>query len=165
VNNIIKIGLGLALAIVYPFMIGLGIEGFYASPKQAHEVCRELDPNIITTQEEDGRQLVVKDPQTDPTYKQCFDKAQAQVDIYNRNLFLIATAFGFAAIATGTLMFSEKIGPIGPALIFGGLFTIAYGQARSFASLDKRWLFAELVVVFIGIILITYRFLQTTKKK
>ncbi|MDP1710639.1 MAG: hypothetical protein Q8L46_01740, partial [candidate division WWE3 bacterium] len=81
-----------------------------------------------------------------------------------RNLFLITAAFGFAAIATGTLLFSEKIGPVGPGLVFGGLFTILYGTTRSFGSLDKRWLFLELLAVFLGLILVTWRYLRVSKK-
>ena len=163
-NNLIKIGLGLSLAIVYPFMIGFGIEAFFTPPKYPYEICREVDPgNKIENQE--AQKLTVRDPQLDPLYKKCFDEAQEKVDIYNRNLFLTTTAFGFLAIAFGTLLFSEKIGPVGPGLVFGGLFTILYGTARSFRSLDKRWSFAELLVVFIGIIMVTWRYLIVTKKK
>lgn len=162
-NNVIKIGLGLALAIVYPFMIGFGIEAFYTSPKDPYEVCLSQDPNAIAATESEQKFSI--DPKTDPTYKKCFDEAQEIVDIYNKNLFLAATAFAFLAIATGTLLFNEKIGPVGPGLVFGGLFTIFYANARTLRSLDKRLIFAELVIVFIGIIIVTWRYLQASRKK
>ena len=166
-NNLIKIGLGLAVAIVFPFMVGFGIEAFYTSPKQPYEVCRHLDPNSLTPVREGETALAkeYRDPMLDDTYKQCFDNAQKEVDIFSRNLFLIAAAFGFVAIAVGTLLFSEKIGPVGPGLVFGGLFTIAYGTMRSFRSLDKKWIFLELLVVFVGIIIVTWRYLQVNKPK
>lgn len=163
-NNIIKIGLGLALAIVFPFMIGFGIEAFYTSPKQPYELCLEFDPNAKVGNP-DSQQLVARDPKTDPAYKKCFDEAQEKLDIYNRNLFLTSTLFGFLAIAAGTLLFSEKLGPVGPGLVFGGLFTVLYGTARTFRSLDKRWIFIELLIVFVGLILVTWRYLQVNKKK
>lgn len=167
-NALIKIGLGLSIAFVYPFMVGFGIEAFYEQPKYPYEVCRTVDPNsqrLITPDE------IVKpiDPQMDNKYKACFDNAQMQVDIYNRNLFLITAALGFLAIVIGTLLFSERLGPVGPGLVFGGLFTILYGTTRSFSSVDKQWIFVELVAVFVGIILVTWRYIktipQTQKKK
>lgn len=163
-NNLIKIGLGLALAIVYPFMVGFGIEAFYAPPQQAYEICRSADPNNTPVEGANLKTPNYVDPMNNANYKACYDKAQEQVDIHSRNLFLIAAAFGFLAIIVGTLLFSEKLGPVGPGLVFGGLFTILYGTMRSFRSVDKQWIFIELVVVFIGIILVTWRYLKTLKK-
>lgn len=162
-QNIIKIVLGLALAIVYPFMVGSGIEAFYQSPKEPYEICLPLDPNA--KQATDAQRVISVDPKTDPAYKKCFDDTQDVLDIYNRNLFITATLFGFLAIAAGTLLLSEKIGPVGPGLVFGGLLTIFYANARTFRSVDKRWIFIELVIVFVGIILVTWRYLQANKKK
>ncbi len=164
-NTLIKIGLCLSIAIVFPFMVGFGIEAFLTSPKQAYEVCRNIDPTIKLVKSGETVPVAAMDPQNDPKYKQCFDTAQEQVDIYSRNVFLIAGLFGFLAIIIGTLLFSEKIGPVGPGLVFGGLFTILYGTMRSFRSLDKRWIFIELLVVFIGIILVTWRYIKTVNHK
>lgn len=163
-NTLMKIGLGLALAVVYPFMVGFGIEAFYPPPQNAYEECRQLDPNNKIRVDE-SKPINFIDPQTDAKYKECYDKAQEKVDIHSRNLFLIAAGFGFLAIIVGTLLFSEKIGPVGPGLVFGGLFTILYGTMRSFRSVDKQWIFAELVVVFIGIILVTWRYIQIHNHK
>lgn len=157
----ISAGLGLAIAIVFPFMVGFGIEAFYQSPKSPYEVCLDKDPN--TKPAEPTREIAV-DPKTDPTYKNCFDSQQTVVDTYNRNLFLIAAIAAFSAIAAGTLIISEKMGPVGPGLVFGGLFTLLYANARTVSSIDKRWIFTELVFVFFGLIFITTRFLKATIK-
>lgn len=169
-NTLIKIGLGLAVAIVFPLMVGFGIEAFYSSPKQPYELCRTLDPNNQVTPVKSNETTAVvpvvsRDPQLDADYKKCFDDAQKEIDIFSRNLFVIAGAFGFLAIALGTLLFSEKIGPVGPGLVFGGLLTIAYGTSRTFRSLDKKWIFLELLLVFVGIIIVTWRYLQVGKKR
>lgn len=163
---LMRVGLLLCIAIVYPFMIGFGIEAFYIAPKQAYEICRQLDPNnpIPANSIETTPTKTYIDPQNDKKYKTCYDSAQEKYDIYSRNLFLLVAGFGFLAIIVGTLLFSEKIGPVGPGLVFGGLFTILYGTMRSFRSLDKRWIFIELVIVFIGIILITWRYIRTTNR-
>lgn len=163
-NALMKIGLGLALAVVYPFMVGFGIEAFYPPPKQAYDVCRTVDPNAQIKPDE-SKPINYIDPQNNAKYKECYDKAQEKTDIYSRNLFLIAAAFGFLAIIVGTLLFNEKIGPVGPGLVFGGLFTILYGTMRSFRSVDKQWIFVELVIVFIGIILVTWRYIKTVNHK
>lgn len=165
-NSLIKIGLGLALAIVLPFMVGFGYEAFFQSPKQPYELCRHLEPSAkIAKQPQESPEISFRDPMLDADYKKCFDQAQEKIDIYSRNLFLTTTALGFIAIAVGSLLFSEKIGPVGPGLVFGGLFTIVYGTTRSFRSLDKKWIFFELLLVFIGIILVTARFLKVTAGK
>lgn len=163
-NALMKVGLLLCIAIVFPFMIGFGIEAFYSSPKQAYDVCRTSDPNVPVKVGE-TQPVTYIDPQNNAKYKKCFDDAQEKVDIYSRNVFLMAAAFGFLAIIIGTLLFNEKIGPVGPGLVFGGLFTILYGTTRSFRSLDKRWIFVELVIVFIGIILVTWRYVKLLNKK
>lgn len=161
---LIKIGLLLSIAVVYPFMVGFGIEAFYPPPKQAYEVCRTVDPNSMVKPDE-TKAIVSIDPQNDPKYKKCYDSAQEKIDIHNRNLFLIAAGFGFIAIVLGTLLFSEKIGPVGPGLVFGGLFTILYGTMRTFRSLDKQWIFIELLIVFIGILLVTWRYIKSLNRK
>lgn len=163
-NNLIKIGLGLALAIVFPFLVGFGYEAFFPTPKQPYELCRQADPNINIDETPEPQKLIARDPMLNAEYKKCYDNAQEKIDIYNRNLFLTTTAFGFLAIAIGSLLFSEKIGPVGPGLVFGGLFTIVYGTMRSFRTLDKKWLFFELLVVFIGIILVTARYLKVAQQ-
>ena len=162
-HAMIKIGLGLSLAIVFPFMIGFGIEAFYIPPQESYEMCRSVDPNLKALSKQPQTNPI--EPQLDELYKQCYDAAQERVDIYNRNLFLLTTAFGFVAIMIGTLLFSEKLGPVGPGLVFGGLFTILYGTTRSFRSLDKQWIFIELLIVFIGIMLVTWRYIRTLKSR
>jgi len=164
-NNLIKIGLGLALAVVYPFMVGFGIEAFYPPPEHAYQACLPLQPENKLSATDPAQPIPYRDPQSDPQYKQCYDSAQEKHDIYNRNLFLITAALGFFAMAVGALLFSENLGPVGPGLVFGGLFTILYGTGRSFRSIDKRYLFLELLLIFIGIIAITWRYLKTTKQK
>ncbi len=156
-TNAIKVGLLVAVAIIFPLMVGLGIEAFYASPKDPYEKCRSLEPSC------EGKQ-VCPDPMKDPTYKKCYDKQDTVVQAHNRDVFIMTTIIGFVAIAAGALFISEAMGPVAPGLVFGGLLTILYGAVRGFQAVDKRWLFLELVIVLIGLILVTRRYLSITTK-
>lgn len=156
----VKIVLGIAIAVIFPLMVGLGIEAFYSSPENPFDKCRPLDPNAGIKEPVS----VYKDPLTDPAYKKCNDDQQKIVNVYNRNLFIIAIIIGFAAMTAGTLLISEAMGPVSPGLILGGLFTILYASGRSFNAIDKRWLFLIITIVFGGLIYITSRYLKLKVK-
>jgi hypothetical protein len=154
-TTLIKLGLLVAIAVVFPLMVGLGVEAFYPSPKMS-EKCQSIESKYYgekgpTEAEQDAMDKCQKD-------------LEKEMETYNRNAFIPITIIGFIAIAVGALYFSEAMGPVAPGLVFGGLFTILYGAGRSFAAVDKRWLFLELVVVLIGLILVTRRYLQVTAK-
>ena len=162
-NLLVKVGLLAAVAVVFPFMIGLGIEAFYPSPKDPYEVCAEKMP---VYKEGQSRPTEPAYPEADPDYKRCLDDQKAVLNPYNRNVFIMTTIAGFAAIAGGALYFSsEAMGPVAPGLVFGGLFTIMYGAGRSFEAVDKRLLFLELLVVLVGLIFVTRRYLKLTSKQ
>jgi hypothetical protein len=157
-NQIVKIGLGLAVAIIFPLMVGLGVEAFYPSPENQYEKCQPLIKEV-------SKDETVLVPESDPEYKKCLDDQEKVINTYNRNVFIPVTIIGFIAIAVGALYFKESMGPVAPGLVFGGLFTILYGAGRGFTAVDKRWLFLELVVLLIGLIVVTRRFLTTQEKK
>ena len=107
-NLLVKVGLLAAVAVVFPFMIGLGIEAFYPSPKDSYELCAEKMSAYKEGQD--------RAPEADPDYKKCLDDQKAILNPYNRNVFIITTIAGFAAIAVGALYFSsEAMGPVAPS--------------------------------------------------
>src|SRR5882672_577470 len=146
-NQLIKIGLGLAIAIVFPLIVGLGVEAFYPSPKNAYEKCQPVVEKVVVTD------TVKATPAQEPDQK-CLVDQEKVVNTYNRNVFIIVVIIGFIAIAAGTLYFTESIGPVGPGLVFGGLLTIVYGTQRGFTAVDKSWLFIELLILLVGLIAI-----------
>jgi hypothetical protein len=163
VDTLIRTGLAVSLAAVFPLMVGFGIEAFYPSPEQPWQQCEKLVPRERAPR--DPTAVPLRDPMQDPAYRRCQETAQRAVQIYNRNLFLITTLIGFGAIAAGAVLIRERMGPVAPGLVFGGLFTILYGAARSFGDVDKRWLFLELLAVFVGLILVTRRYLATSRQQ
>ena len=154
-HALLRVGLMISIAAVFPLMIGLGIEAFYPGPGSPWEQCRDREPVAPV-----GAPERPVDPMRDADYRRCLEEAERPHQAYNRNFFLITTLVGFAAIAAGALMFGEGMGPIGPGLVFGGLITILYGSGRTLGTVDKRWLFVELLAVFIGLILVTRRYLR-----
>lgn len=154
-STIIKLGLGVAVALIFPLMVGLGIEAFYPSPKSAWDECVNVFPQNINEK---------SIPEQDPTYKACLDEKQKPIDEHNRNVFVVTILIGFVAIAAGALIYREEIAPVMPGLVFGGIITIFYGTARGFEAVDKRWLFLELVVLLLGVIVVTWRYLRFAKK-
>ncbi len=149
----IKVGLLVAIAIVFPLMVGLGTEAFYPSPRMS-EKCESMmeGPGEPTESEE-------------AAINKCDKDFVKEMEPYNRNIFIPLTIIGFVALAAGALFISEAMGPVAPGLVFGGLLTILYSAGRGFGAVDKRWLFLELVVVLIGLILVTRRYLSTEKAK
>jgi len=155
-NNVVKMGLGVAIAVVFPLMVGLGIEAFYPSPKMS-EHCQTLQQgNYGKEGPSDSEQAAMNQCQKD------FDK---EMQTYNRNIFIPITIIGFVALAGGALFLSEAMGPVAPGFVFGGIFTILYGAGRGMDAVDKRWLFLELLIVLAGLILVTRRYLSVAAKK
>jgi hypothetical protein len=155
-TNAIKIGLLAAIAIVFPLMVGLGTEAFYPSPKMSDECQSTIDRSYSS---KDG-----SSESEQATIDKCNKNFEKEMETYNRNIFIPITIIGFVALAGGALFFSEAMGPAAPGLVFGGLLTILYGAVRGFTAVDKRWLFLELLVVLIGLILVTRRYLSITTK-
>ncbi|HEX7456662.1 MAG TPA: hypothetical protein VF303_04330 [Candidatus Nanoarchaeia archaeon] len=154
-NTVVKMGLGVAIAVVFPLMVGLGIEAFYASPKMS-ENCQFLqEGNYGKEGPSDSEQAAMN---------KCNKDFQKENETYNRNVFIPITIIGFVALAGGALFLSEAMGPVAPGFVFGGIFTILYGAGRGMAAVDKRWLFLELLVVLIGLILVTRKYLSVTAK-
>ena len=90
----IKIGLGAAIAVIFPLMVGLGVEAFYQSPKSPYDQCIDKMPAY-----NEKTQVI---PEQDPEYRACIEEKEKPVNEHNRNVFIITTLIGFAAIAAGS---------------------------------------------------------------
>src|SRR3990167_10850414 len=154
-TTLVKLGLLVAIAVVFPLMVGLGVEAFYPSPEM-NEKCQTAMNRPYAKEPTQAEQTAMD---------KCNKDFEKEMETYNRNAFIPITIIGFVALAAGALFISEAMGPVAPGLVFGGLFTILYSAGRGFTAVDKRWLFLELVVVLIGLILVTRRYLQVTAKE
>lgn len=161
-HALLRVGLALSLAVVFPLMIGFGIDAFHPAPNHAYEVCQDRMPDAARPSRPD---VTPRDPMLDPEYKVCYDRAQLAVDRHKRDVLLVTVVLGFGAIAAGALLFREELGPVGPGLVFGGLITILYGAIRAAGAVDKRWIFLELVLAFVGLILVTRRYAAVSRRE
>ena len=155
-NTVVKMGLGVAIAIVFPLTVGLGTEAFYPSPKMSENCQTLMQGNWGKDGPSDSEQATMNQCQKD------FDK---EMETYNRNVFIPITIIGFVALAGGALLLSEAMGPVAPGFVFGGILTILYGAGRGMTAVDKRWLFLELLIVLAGLILVTRRYLSLAAKE
>ena len=160
-HALLRVGLALSIAVVFPLMAGFGIDAFHPAPPHAYEACQEL------LAESQGARPAPepRDPMLDPAYRACHDEAQLAVNRHKRDILLITVVLGFGAIAAGALLFREELGPVGPGLVFGGLITILYGALRASGAVDERWIFVELVAAFVGLILVTRRYVAVTRRE
>src|SRR4030042_6753925 len=102
-NTVVKMGLWLAIAVVFPLMVGLGIEAFYPSP-QMSENCESI------MQRNFGKDGPTEDQQAE--MDKCNKDFQKENETYNRNVFIPITIIGFVALAGGALFLSEAMGPV-----------------------------------------------------
>src|SRR3990172_10655945 len=91
-NTVVKMGLGVAIAIVFPLTVGLGTEAFYPSPKMSENCQTLMQGNWGKDGPSDSEQATMNQCQKD------FDK---EMETYNRNVFIPITIIGFVALAGG----------------------------------------------------------------
>jgi len=156
--KVVNFVLGLGTAIILAALITLGIKAFYPEP------VAPTYPNIDTSMPVVTAPCASADTQCAANNAQIDAKQQAQQDqfnqqetayesamqIYNRNVFIIANIIGIIVFAFGFwLLFATAIVaqsvPIG--IMIAGLWGIIYGYARGWGSVDDQLKF------FIGLVI------------
>jgi hypothetical protein len=149
--KIVNFVLGLAAAVILSALIILGIKTFYPEPvaptypnmPAAVVPCASNDTACITA--DDNAQQAQSDQfnQQEAVYEQ-------QLSGYNLNVFIIANIIGIIVFAIGFwLVFGAALTsfavPIG--IMLAGLWSIMYGYARGWESVDNQLKF------FIGLVI------------
>lgn len=168
--------LGIAIAIIFAFVVGYGILVFYGEEPQWNDYCNTNYGGPYAYAEKFPVQLVCNQT-IDLTnkYNQCdreegmavpiYDNSTGcQIDVkcdscqkdynnarreYLRVLFLIAVIIGILGIIAGAVLFSVEA--VGAGLMGGGLLSIIYGNVRYWEFLDKVMKF---VLLFIGLLIL-----------
>lgn len=145
-----RICLLLAVAAIFPVMVGLGIEAFMPGPDVDYSECysRPVTVDGSVSKEEQDR-LYEEDA---VRQKACTERIDSLKQPHEAKVFAITSIVGLLAVAVGALKFVELTGPAGPGLVLGGIFTIMYGTARTFSTVDKRWLFVVALGTLIGVV-------------
>jgi hypothetical protein len=148
--KIVNLVLGAATTIILGALIILGIKAFYPEPispsypntavvapcASADTACQQNDQNIQQQQQNQ--------------FNNAEQAYEDQMNIYDRNLFIIANIIGILIFALGFwLIFGAKLSsqgvPIG--IMLAGLWSIMYGYGRGWGSVDDQLKF------FVGLVI------------
>jgi Flp pilus assembly protein TadB len=149
--------LGLGTAIILAALITLGIQAFYQAPTAPTYPLAVSSPSPIaqctptdTKCIQSNKNITDQQTQVQNQFNQQEQAYESQMQIYNRNIFIIANVIGMLIFALGFwLLFTTSIAaqsvPIG--IMIAGLWSIIYGYARGWGSVNDQLKF------FIGLVI------------
>lgn len=148
--KVVNVVLGIATTIILGALIVLGINAFYpgpVSPNYPDNItpvmpCASAD---IQCQQQDQAYT-----QAQATYQTQEQTYTDQLNVYDRNIFIIANIIGILIFALGFwLIFGAKLSSLGVpiGIMLAGLWSIIYGYARGSGSVDDQLKF------FIGLVI------------
>ena len=144
-----QIAVGFGIALILPLLIYYGVSTFYPPPKFNTFVTATLayqsNPTPEQRKEIEDRRL----------------ERQRQLEIFNaaardfaRVLVIVSTPLGIAAIMAGAYV---SLHAIGTGLIFGGIFSVAWGYWSYWQYLDDWIRFISLLFGFGILLFVGYR--------
>lgn len=143
-----KVGLSLAIMIVFNLFINVGIYTFYKGPEYNDYCGKAMVPSKeITTQAqcEDAEGLWQND--YCDFYAECSEDYAAVESVYNRNVFIALLAIGTLALVAG--LFLQNVNAVATGFIFGGIISMFIGTVRYWSNMDEYLRFAILGVVLV----------------
>ncbi len=189
-QTLFKLTYSLVVAILFILLVILGIRAFYDEPEEPSHPIRTVAIDAIDVEvpppgtgeplfcDRDGRcfkgdrELTAEDEEELTEEERLFiqeerrfqeqlrDYEDERAD-YHRNVFILASVLGVAAIALGLYLF-RRVEAIPLGLLMGGLGVVIFGwvqAAEDFGEIGEALLFA-VVAVGLGIVLAAgYRFL------
>lgn len=157
--KVVNFVLGLATTVILSALIILGIKAFYPEPVAPTYPSGPVDvvPSPVapcasgdsTCQAQSEASAAQQQAQLD-IYNNAETAYESEMSVYNTNLFIIANVVGIIIFAIGFwLIFgvtlASNAAPIG--IMLAGLWSIIYGYARGWGSVDDQQKF------FIGLII------------
>lgn len=154
--KVVNFVLGLGTAIILAALIILGIKAFYPEPVAPNYPNVAPAAPIVPCPSNDtaclqqNAQIEAQESAAQDLYNQQEDAYQAQMQIYNRNIFIIGNIIGIIVFAIGfwmlfaTAIVAQSV-PIG--VMIAGLWAIIYGYMRGWDSVDDQLKF------FIGLVI------------
>lgn len=156
--KVVNFVLGLAAAIILAALIGLGIAAFYPAPVAPAYPNYPVVPTPICPPNPAmpctvSQQQQAQQQQYDQMQNLYNQQEQAYTDamsVYQRNLFIIANIIGIIVFAIGFWLvlagaLASNAVPVG--IMIAGLWSIIYGYARGWGSVDDQLKF------FIGLVI------------
>jgi hypothetical protein len=167
--------LGIAIAVFFALFIGFGIEAFYPTPK-FENVCANIAYDIAAEScPSQGKMPMAgeKYPEscycdfdakgvqtnvchkTNPEYSACQQRFDSVNELYSRNLFIITSIIGLAAMIVGAFFLGHP--SVSPGLMGGGFITIFYGTVRYWNYAGSKLRVAILGIILAMLIYLAYR--------
>jgi hypothetical protein len=154
--KIVNFVLGLATAVILAALIALGIAAFYPAPQAPSYPNTAVVAPIVPCPSADAAcmqnnaKIEAQQQAAQDQYNNAEAVYESAVNVYNRNLFIIANIVGIVVFAIGFwLIFGITLAsnavPVG--LMLAGLWSIIYGYARGWGSVDDQLKF------FIGLVI------------
>ncbi len=152
----VNVVLGIATVIILSALINLGIKAFYPEPIAPTYANYPLAAPIAPCASNDtaciqnNKQIEAQQQAAQDKFNQQQQAYTDQMNVYNRNLFIIANIIGIIMFALGFwLVFGAALAshavPIG--IMLAGLWSIMYGYMRGWGSIDDRLKF------FVGLVI------------
>jgi hypothetical protein len=141
-----QIAIGFGIAIIFPLLVYYGVSTFHPAPK---------------TQDFYRTTCVFPGGGTAEERRDCAEKQRLEREAYSaaakafaRVLVMVATPLGIAAILIGAYL---GFYAIGTGLIFGGIFTVAFGYWGYWQYLEDWIRFVSLLAGFVILLFVGYR--------
>ncbi len=149
--KVVNFVLGLATAVILAALINLGIKAFYpepVAPTYPNYPAAAAPCAINDIQCQKGQADISNQQQA--TFNRQEQAYTDQMKVYNKNLFIIANIIGIVVFAIGFwLIFGVALAsyavPVG--IMLAGVWSIMYGYARGWGSIDDQLKF------FIGLVI------------
>jgi len=172
--------LGISIAIILALFIGYGINTFYKSPEY-EDFCEEkLTKPVRLAREEDLSKCVAINEANQPFEESCYrqdgmvryeeneDGCQVAnecdmcnkefrdvMEIYNRNVFIVAVIAGLICVLLGGIIL--KLESVSAGIMGGGVLSIIYGTLRYWGEMGDVLRFSILGIVLIVLVWIGYK--------
>lgn len=145
------------LAIMLAFFIGLGIEAFYATPKNPEY------PNSLQYNSKSLTEMTPEMQKLQQDYDQSMKDWQKDNGVHSRNTSMIAVVFSVLILVL-SLTLLNKINILSDGFLLGGLLTLLYAIIRGFGSDDNKFRFLLVTVgLLVALVLGYIKFIKPSK--
>jgi len=145
-----QIAVGFGIALIFPMLIYYGVAAFYPRPQfetMVTVVARVAPPNATAEQRQEAEDLRHKREEQQKAYN-------ATARDFARAMVMVTTPLGVIAILLGAYI---SLQAIGTGLIFGGIFSVAWGYYGYWNYLDDKVRFVSLLAGFAILLFVGYR--------
>ena len=139
-----QIAIGFGIAIIFPLLVYYGVATFHPGPKVQSLIA--TNPPPYNAPAEERKEYNDQQRQRQEAYT-------AAAREFARVLIIVSAPLGLVAILVGAYLTFLSVGT---GLIFGGIFTVAWGYWNYWSYLDDRIRFVSLlagfaILLFVGI--------------